>query len=350
MKTTTPIWLNAFRKSEARWREIDRRKNAERSSPAATAPAECRQTFRRPLAAVEACGTGCPISRHTARITVICRTSVKRFGISAFPWTETRLCDGAKFDRSAGRAVIHRKCAGQRFSVRPADRRWRPEITAVRSRSRPRRTIPCRRKRGLASSFPSSVPEPWSSRPVREAEPKVLPDCEIESGCFRDSPPESLAAGQGIELSRIRPAASRFRRSKTGAFRLRPLRRTPASPTRGKTTRSAYAITKFRLVWDIALFTCPGHLRLRSAAWRSMIIQGIAPSRRGFPQTLSPDSASRTLELGAECVRGQIAQQLVPRMLLVLFDLGHHLPHLSSTGGVASSYTSPCSSFRTSRR
>src|SRR6202521_1234628 len=76
-----------------------------------------------------------------------------------------------------------------------------------------------------------------------------VPDCEIDTGEFET---EERKSAQGA--AEVCAPALIFQAPSTenGAFRLRPLRSTPTSPTSGSPTRRMYAITKLRFECDIA--------------------------------------------------------------------------------------------------
>jgi hypothetical protein len=83
--------------------------------------------------------------------------------------------------------------------------------------------------------------------PLPKVRTRLRPDCEIRTGELRNV---TTAAHEEVFVEVL---ASTFQLPSTeiGAARCRPLRKTPASPMRGKPTRKMYATTKFRLVRDI---------------------------------------------------------------------------------------------------
>src|SRR6202047_224428 len=113
--------------------------------------------------------------------------------------------------------------------------------------SAPERTVPAN---FALTVFPSRVPVVVFVPPLRVTT-RLLPDCEIDRGAVET---DERKWPQGEAGRRLAPG-SIFQAPSTenGAVRLRPLLRTPTSPSKGSPTRRMYAITKLRFVCEIAV-------------------------------------------------------------------------------------------------
>src|SRR5271155_1301696 len=160
-------------------------------------------------------------------------------------------------------------------------------------RCEPERSVP---ENCALRILPSRVPVLLFVPPFRVTT-RVLPDCEIEIGACETEERKSPQA----EVDGTPDSIFQTPSTKKGAVKPRPLFRTPTSPRTGSPTKKTYAITKLRLECEIAF------LPLKSSG----AVSALQPSK-----------------LGAEGVRGQVAEQFVPGMLFVLLYFRDHGLHL----------------------